>query len=646
MIQIRQDRPGLVTIDFSGEPRFDPDLHGSEVGLGLFLVESGPNEIVAEDSGQLGNVLDYVGSTLKSLGFKYEFAPGLEHALSMFHEEAVLIQLAKSNKLKSASLTAAHQAGIHRSLLPHQKKAVTHALSIKNAANFSVPGSGKTTSALAAFAISRQKKLIDRLLVIGPASSFVPWEDEFEETFGRSPSVVRLIGSSHERRNLLLNLEGVDLILCTYQMAYRERENLISALGKARYFLILDESHHAKNINLGPWARTVLDLAPYAERRMILTGTPAPRSLLDLWSQFTFLWPSESLLGNRIQFEQRLASSSGSVERLKRELKPFFVRTKKSDLGLPKPMSLLTKIPYRTIPPRQRVIIRLLEQQTLLEAKELRLSQPDLSILRRWRRARTLRLLQAASNPTLLSGVLIDTGEFGGSFDKDPTLAALLRDYFKHEMPAKITFVVDKVRELTTQGNKVVVWATFVENILLLERLLQDLNPLKIYGDIPAYNEDDDPDFENRERNIADFKARDDRPILIANPAACSESISLHMVCHHAVYLERTFNCGQFLQSMDRIHRVGMPRRVHPHYHIPLLACAIEQLVDKRLRKRQQVLYRLLDDDMPVLGFDDESFLADREDDLEEIFGELQQEIASNANKGSARTNRRSRPRR
>ena len=156
----------------------------------------------------------------------------------------------------------------------------------------------------------------------------------------------------------------------------------------------------------------------------------------------------------------------------------------------------------------------------------------------------------------------------------------------------------------------------------------------------------DDPDFENRERNITEFKTRQDRPVLIANPAACSESISLHMVCHHAVYLERTFNCGQFLQSMDRIHRVGMPARVHPNYHIPILQCAIEQLVDRRLRKRQRLLYRLLEDDMPVLGFDDDLFLADREDDLEEIFQELVQDISSNADQGTARTSRRNRARR
>ena len=72
-----------------------------------------------------------------------------------------------------------------------------------------------------------------------------------------------------------------------------------------------------------------------------------------------------------------------------------------------------------------------------------------------------------------------------------------------------------------------------------------------------------------------------------------------------------------------------MPKTAHPTYHIPLLDCVIEQVVDRRLRRRQRVLYQLLDDDMPVLGLDDDSFLVDREDDLEEIFQELLKEIAA-----------------
>jgi SNF2 family DNA or RNA helicase len=622
VIHIRQDRAGFVTVDFSAESAFDGSSHGSELSLGLLVSETTPTEIVADDTGQLGSVLEYITETLTRLGFSFDVDPRLDRALRRFRQEGALVRAAKSSRVRDI-FTSENKVTLRRKLLPHQRAAVNHALKVQHDANFSVPGSGKTASALAVFAVLQNDNKVDHLLVIGPASSFEPWENEFKETFGHSPKSVRLIGTRSKRIELLRNLGRVDLILCTYQMAYRDRDSLRQALQAARYFVVLDEAHHIKNINLGAWAQTVLDLAAYAERRMILTGTPAPRSLSDIWSQFTFLWPSEAILGNRVQFEQRLNSLANPAADLQRTLKPFFIRTRKSDLHLPDPKSIFTKIPYRETPRRQRVIIRLLELQTLQEVRQLRLKKADLSIVTRWRKARTLRLLQAASNPALLATTIDHLAEFGGSMASEPALATLLRNYLKEEIPAKISFVTSKTRQLISRGKKVVIWVTFVDNILILERLLRDLNPLKIYGAIPAYDEDKDPSFENRERNIADFKSRMDRPLLIANPAACSESISLHKVCHDAVYLERTFNCGQFLQSMDRIHRVGLPKEAHTRYHIPILECAIERVVDRRLKSRQQVLYRLMNDDMPVFGYDDDSFLVDRDDDLEQIFADF-----------------------
>ena len=42
---------------------------------------------------------------------------------------------------------------------------------------------------------------------------------------------------------------------------------------------------------------------------------------------------------------------------MRRELYSFFIRTKKSDLGLPKPTVKFVKIPYKAVPKRQRLII-------------------------------------------------------------------------------------------------------------------------------------------------------------------------------------------------------------------------------------------------------------------------------------------------
>ena len=52
--------------------------------------------------------------------------------------------------------------------------------------------------------------------------------------------------------------------------------------------------------------------------------------------------------------------------------------------------------------------------------------------------------------------------------------------------------------------------------------------------------------------------------ILIGNPKKGGEGISLHYNCHNAIYLDRTYNAAEYLQSRDRIHRIGMPSDVVP----------------------------------------------------------------------------------
>ena len=74
----------------------------------------------------------------------------------------------------------------------------------------------------------------------------------------------------------------------------------------------------------------------------------------------------------------------------------------------------------------------------------------------------------------------------------------------------------------------------------------------------------------SREHLISEFKNTHRCMVLIANPAACAESISLHKVCHHAIYLDRSFNCAHYLQSLDRIHRLGLEQEEKTYYYLIL----------------------------------------------------------------------------
>ena len=67
-----------------------------------------------------------------------------------------------------------------RRLKPHQIKAAIHLLAVGNGANFSVPGSGKTTVVLTVFEWLRRQGMVNTLFVVGPPSCFGPWRDEYQ----------------------------------------------------------------------------------------------------------------------------------------------------------------------------------------------------------------------------------------------------------------------------------------------------------------------------------------------------------------------------------------------------------------------------------------------------------------------------------
>ena len=69
--------------------------------------------------------------------------------------------------------------------------------------------------------------------------------------------------------------------------------------------------------------------------------------------------------------------------------------------------------------------------------------------------------------------------------------------------------------------------------------------------------------------------------VLVANPGACAESISLHKTCFDAIYYDLSYNCAEYLQSLDRIHRVGGSEDVEVNYYLLQYYNTIEaQIVD------------------------------------------------------------------
>ena len=108
-------------------------------------------------------------------------------------------------------------------------------------------------------------------------------------------------------------------------------------------------------------------------------------------------------------------------------------------------------------------------------------------------------------------------------------------------------------------------------------------------------------------KRIQEFKDDPNPRVLIATPASLAESVSLHInsktkekVCSHAIYLDRNFNGAQFMQSMDRIHRLGM-KTDEVVYHLILAKRTIDEKIDQRLKEKWDAMSFALNDSWPTI---------------------------------------------
>lgn len=492
-----------------------------------------------------------------------------------------------------ASILNGISKDFRRELTNHQLHAVHHLNCVINGANFSVPGSGKTSIVLAYYSLLKTSDAIDAIFVIGPASCFEPWEHEYRQCFGRYAVSVRIAGNTRiRRREIYSDASQYELLLTTYHTAARDIRDTARLLGRKRYLVVLDESHYVKRPQGGKLAEAMLVLSKFAERRVILTGTPMPNGLADLWSQLTFLWNRMLPLGKADTYLQEIQreDTEALYTDVRQRITPLFYRITKSQLGLPKPRYSIVKCDLSKLQAR---IYGGIAARFLTQVKE---TPGDREALREWRRARVIRLLQVAVNPTLL---LRQCDEFHLSPMQisDVNMKTLLERYPNYELPAKVARCCELARNLTQRGKKVVIWSTFVHNLKMLEKLLADLLPVVIHGGVPYAVTDEDE--LSREKIIGHFKTEPDCKVLIANPAACAESISLHLVCHDAIYLDRSFNCAHYMQSLDRIHRLGLTPEDVITYYILESRETIDEIVRVRLSEKMKNMRRIVEASLP-----------------------------------------------
>ena len=212
---------------------------------------------------------------------------------------------------------------------------------MQKSANFSVPGSGKTASVLGMYAYLLNKELVKRILVICPKNAFGSWIDEFSVCFNgieplRVLNIHNPVYKNTKQRNAALQYDSgrSNLILANYESVGGVLDSLIQLLDK-QTLLIFDEVHKVKRVN-GKYAENALRLSREAYYAVAMTGTPIPNSYTDIYNLLHILFPYEYDEFFDFTIPMLRNPEASDITAINDKLQPFFCRTTKEQLGVPK----------------------------------------------------------------------------------------------------------------------------------------------------------------------------------------------------------------------------------------------------------------------------------------------------------------------
>jgi len=404
--------------------------------------------------------------------------------------------------------------------LPHQNEAIAYIIKNDNIALFDEQGLGKTKIVIDSLACLLKEQRIEGILVIAPMSLLFNWEQEVEKHTYLIPNVLK--GTDREKRYKYLT--GANFYIINYESVIAELDTIKRFCKSYDVAIVLDESARIKD----PKTKTtqaVFELIDLSIKRIIISGTPVANKPYDLWSQFYFL-DKGKLLGNDFNkfkslYNERNENYIKNIGKLKEIVKMNSIRrTKNNELDLPEKKYIKEEV---VLCGKQFELYEQLRKELFLEVQNIKgdiIIDESSNLLKK-----LLRLTQITSNPFLIDK----------SYSDDPAKYIAL----------------DNIIEIILAGNeKLLIWTSFVENIVLLKQRYKKYKPLVIYGDVP---------INIRSEYVNTFQSSETNKIMILNPSAAREGITLTKA-NHAIYLDRNFNLVDYLQSQDRIHRISQDK--------------------------------------------------------------------------------------
>ena len=498
--------------------------------------------------------------------------------------------------------------------------------------DFSVPGSGKTIISYAVYNYLKYKNVCDHILIIGPINSYNAWNDEYETCFNKKPDFYSLANlNKNETVAYLLSSASnhKEISFINIDKAWRFKNEIIQFVCGKKVLLIIDEGHKEKNPD-AEITKAVMEITKYCAIRIILTGTPMPNGYEDLYSLMKIYEPYEKILPFGYSELKKLTKNGASPDQQKRimdSIFPLYSRVSKKYLletgELQEPKVTIVNC---ELSDEQRKIYDFLNEYAYSIDNDFD-SILNVSLMK----AVLIRKMQTSANPGLLSKSIISSieeykKEYYEEYDQENSnnemlikadnelkkllasseLATLIGRFENNFLTTpKNETAVNLAIKLVESGQKVIIWDVFVQNMMAIKYLIKK----QYSGAVEVINGLISGD--DRLNSIDNFK-NGNSMIMIANPATLAESISLHKACQNAIYVNRTYNAAQFIQSKDRIHRINMPKGTTANYYFLINKDTVDEEVNERLNLKENRMLRILDSSDVEIGgseFENNSFM-------------------------------------
>ncbi|KNX39565.1 hypothetical protein VV01_17530 [Luteipulveratus halotolerans] len=427
-------------------------------------------------------------------------------------------------------------------------------------------GLGKTVQTLALLARAHEAGEIGGehgpVLVVAPTSVVGAWASE-AATFAPDLRVAMVTETSKKRAVSLAEVAAAhDVVVTSYAVLRLDADAFHGVRWRG---LVLDEAQMVKNHQSKTYQAARRVGAPFT---LAISGTPLENSLMDLWSLLSLaapgLYPQPDVFSEQYRRPIESGSEPELLDRLRRRIRPLMLRRTKGAVAADLPEKQVQVLPVPPHPVHGRIYDQHLtrERQRILGL----LDDPDanrVAIL-----ASLTRLRRLALDPALVDD------EYAGAATS-----------------AKVTALIDQLREVSQEGHRALVFSQFTGYLRIVEAALEKagLSTTYLDGTMSAAA---------RTAAIEEFKGGDAAAFLISLKAG-GTGLTL-TEADYVFVLDPWWNPAAEAQAIDRTHRIGQDKPVMVYRMVS--SGTIEEKVVALQDKKRELFDRVVDEGGALSG--------------------------------------------